>query len=288
MISRGLSTAAIRLSLVALDRLAAILDPTADRSVFCRQLRATPRGHRMRDKISRLRWSNDLLAIGCELMESAEQMTKGSRSAVRYRNGMIVALMSQRPYRLGVYCLLDVVLDPRRSEHYPHPHLTRAERYEIVCPKPHGETRRPKHTSRSRDRRRPGGGKHAPLLLPFPAELDVQMARYLETYRPILLRGACPALWVSNRGTRLSRLQTWKHVRHLTRSCPQLFRDSYATTLEQLQPGTSGHRTLGHTPFTHYDRYVARTPEMTIAAARRAGAILDKLAQGGLSKTDIG
>jgi integrase/recombinase XerD len=55
----------------------------------------------VRDKLSRVKPPQDLIALGERLMEEAEAATEGSatRRSVRYRDGLLIALLAYRPVR---------------------------------------------------------------------------------------------------------------------------------------------------------------------------------------------
>jgi hypothetical protein len=92
------------------------------------------------------------------------------------------------------------------------------------------------------------------------------------------------ALWISNRGTRLSSHQIFKDVARVTKKClglscaPHMFRDADATTVHARAPELASkiNIALGKRPDMTHRHYVAPSPQATIDASKRAGAIFDR------------
>jgi hypothetical protein len=214
-----------------------------------------------RDKLSRLKPPEELIALGKRLMDEAEAATEGSarRRAVRYRDGLIICLLT---YRLMRRKNLAMMLLGR--------HLVKvAGSWRIVFAAEEIKTRRRYDAA-------------------FPAALAPRLERYLDTYRPVLLRGGpkdgnSDALWVSEDGIQLTYEAVafqivFRTCREFGRSLsPHLFRDCAATAVAIDNPKHIGDASLilGHddhrTTEKHYNH--ARS----LQASRRHAAMLMRL-----------
>ena len=156
---------------------------------LCRSLKAQARP--ARDKLSRLKPPEELIALGERLMDEAEAAPGRSarRRAIRYRDGLMIALLAYRPVRRKNLAMM------RLGRHL----MKVGGRWRIVFAAEETKT-------------------HVPYEAVLPAALGPRLERYLDVHRPVLLRGkredgnpdAPPiypeldAVWVSEDGTQLS------------------------------------------------------------------------------------
>ena len=220
------------------------------------------RVHPVRDKLSRLRSTDELVALGEQLMDEAEAAPNWSvrRRAVGYRDGFLIALLVYRPVRhknLATMRLGSNLIKVGRLWH-------------IVFTADETKT-------------------HIPYEAVLPSALTPRLNRYLDVHRPVLLRrrqargranSKLHALWVSDRGNELGYGPIGKRIDVQTRLAfgrsvnPHLFRDAAATSIAIDNPkhigdaslvlGHAGHRTTEK----HYNH--ARSLE----ASRRHAATL--------------
>jgi integrase/recombinase XerD len=221
--------------------------------------RARPR----RDKLSRLKPTADLAALGERLMDEADTAPKWSkrREALCYRDGLIIVLLAYRPIRLKNLVMMRVGR-----------HLIKANgRWQILFSAE--ETK-----------------SHRAFEALLPA-LEPRFERYLTHYRPVLMSGKCPsrqadappihpefdALWVSGVGTQLAYSALADRITRQTRAAfgksisSHLFRDAAATSIAIDNPkhiGDASH-VLGHadhrTTEKHYNH--ARSLEASVRHA---------------------
>jgi integrase len=171
----------------------------------------------VRDKRARMQPAGELSKLGRALMQSAETALDKPllARAVRYRDGMMIALLAHRPLRGANFgaITLGVHLIPQRHE------------YALSFRAEEVKSRRP-------------------IITAVPATLVPALTRYIEYYRPLLLtRGgrqdpaSCDALWVSETGVALNPLSIPNRIKKHTKAafgkhiCPHLFRDCVATTI---------------------------------------------------------
>jgi integrase/recombinase XerD len=223
-----------------------------------------------RDKLSRLKQPQDLMALGERLMDEAEAISERSarRRAIRYRDGLMIALLAYRPIRRRNLAMMRLGC-----------HLVKVSGcWRIVFAAEETKTR-------------------VPYEAPLPAALGPTLERYLDVYRPVLLGvepadgnlGAPPihadvdAVWVSEDGIQLEYEAVANQIVFRTRQefgrsvSPHMFRDSAATAVAVDNPkhigdaslilGHAGHRTTEK----HYNH--ARSLE----ASRRHAAMLASL-----------
>ena len=193
----------------------------------------------VRDKRSKLRPSDELTATGLRLMAEAEAAVGGSlgRRANLYRDGLMLALLAMRPFRLTNFA--GIRLDQ---------HLRRVGSGWTICFAAE-ETK-----------------TRVPLELPFPEELVANLERYLDHWRRILLgKTSSDRLWISSWRTPMSEDSVRYRIRQTTARYfgsamwPHLFRDCLATHIavtdpEHVRMATPllGHRT-GRTTQKHYN-----------------------------------
>jgi integrase/recombinase XerD len=223
-----------------------------------------------RDKLSRVRPPQELIALGERLMDEAEAARGRSarRRALRYRDGLLIALLAYRPVRRKNLAMM------RLGRHL----MKVGGCWRIVFGAEETKT-------------------HVPYEAVLPAALGPRLERYLDLHRPALLRGeqedsnpdALPihagldAVWVSEDGTQLSYQNLGLQIFVRTRrefGCglfPHMFRDCVATAVAVDNPKHIGDASLilGHagqrTTEKHYNH--ARSLE----ASRRHAAMLASL-----------
>lgn len=220
---------------------------------------ATP----VRIKACRLQSAQTLEEFGRALMERAEddRLTPFQR-ALAYRDGLMIALLIRRPFRLKNFA--ELTLDE-----------------ELVwiagCP-------RLVFTAGQMKGKRP-------LEAPFPEPLLNELRHYLDVHRPFLLSlsrsartgGPERALWISREGRRLAEGSLRTAIKKRTRArfgqdlTPHLFRDASVTSLVRDEPASArltrvilGHASIDTTN-RHYNQ--ARMVETSI----RHSALLDDL-----------
>jgi len=225
-------------------------------------MRLGRRAEPVRNKRLRLRPARDLAYLGRRMMTSAEQEISWSRRhrAVHYRDGLMIALLASRPFRLRNFA--SIVLGTHLVQQSGRWWLrfaaseTKAKQlYEVAFPR---------------------------LLV---SELD----RYLTVHRPVLLAGesgqlspSTNALWVSEVGTRLESGALAARIRKHTKEAlgasipPHWFRDAAATSIavEDPQHVCDAHHLLGNTLSTTEKYY---NQASSLEASRRHQAMLAAL-----------
>ena len=191
-------------------------------------------------KIDRLRPSADLYRLGLKLMVEADedQARTPIRSATRYRDGLMIALLAARPLRASTFAALEL------GRHV----VMRGECYWLDVP---GEMTK----------------TASPMEMPVPIELTPYLVRYVGDHRLALLGGNSVAqLWITKLGNPLrahavrTRICKWTKQAFGTAITPHLFRDCAATSLAvedpvhvRLAAPLLGHRTLATTE-RHYNQ----------------------------------
>jgi integrase len=221
-----------------------------------------------------------LFALGLRLMaeaEAAEMQTSAAATAatategtvrmaaspqaallraVRYRDGLLIALLAVRPLRLRNLLGLEIgrtLCAAGNSEH------------RIVFDATETKTREP-------------------IEVGWPADLELQLCRYLDRYRPRLLgRGTSPMLWIGRFGKGTAEQTIRLAIIGRTRDglgvpiCPHLFRDCAATTIATEDPGHIGIASslLGHSSANTTDRHYRQAS--SINASRHYQAAMAEL-----------
>lgn len=198
-----------------------MIDPTADRTVLMRALRKLQKRARpVRDKRARMISPEALLKAGIRRMERVETEHHAKRDvqAGRYLDGLIMALLACRPIRRGTLVAMRL-----------HQHLTRRDdRYVILFDE--SETK----AGRDQEEELP------PALTPY-------IDRYLDHYRPVLLRDhQSDAVWVSAYRGPISEERLYQRFCAATLEelgvalCPHLARDIAATGTVMERPDLAG------------------------------------------------
>lgn len=244
------------------------------------KMKSTP----VREKWRRLQDTDDLLALGMDLMAAAEKCLMGQpfpaamswEGATQYRDGLMIALLALRPLRKKNFCAIQIGR-----------HLIRQKgRYALIFER--GETK-----------------NGQALELPFPPELVPALERYLNFYRPWLCRQtanrdprfpfklAGQYLWVSKTGSALSTERMYITVNHRTaerfgRSVnAHLFRDCAATTIATGDPEhvRITMSILGHTSMQTSERYYNHA--QGVDAARKMQEHILRLRHAAIQISDV-
>jgi integrase len=231
-------------------------------------------------KAGRVRSSAALLALGRGLMaevEAAEMATSAATmaaiatktllspttlsdvellQAIQYRDGLMIALLAVRPLRLRNLNGLEIgrtLCAVGGSEH------------QIVFGPTETKTREP-------------------IEVGWPTDLEPQLRRYLDRYRPRLLGGGNSLmLWIGRRGKPMANMSVRLAIIGRTRDKlgvpinPHLFRDCAATTIAIEDPSHIGIASslLGHSSTNTTDRHYRQAS--SINASRRYQAAITEL-----------
>jgi integrase/recombinase XerD len=233
-----------------------VLDPDADRSLVRRmQANLARRAPPSRAKRERMIAPALLFAAGLARMDRVghEQHRKHDVRNVRYRDGLMMAILAARAFRRGN-------LAQMRIGH----HIAKVDGV-YVCSFGAAETK---------NRRE--------LVEPLPAALTSYIDLYLAEVRPALLRGhASDAFWVSTYRRALSEQQIYTKVCTATeeelgvRLSPHLFRDALATGIATDDPEhiRMASRLLGHADPRTTERHYIHAQAL-IASRRYNGVVL--------------
>jgi integrase len=206
--------------------------------------------------------SPQLVDLGCELMMEAENgiCPRGFPPAVRYRNGLLIALLGYWPIRRRNLAMIEI----------GH-HLIE-----------HGDGYRIDFTAQETKQKRGIGFILPPVLV-------TALKRYLLFHRPVLLargpyRGAAgDALWVGADGGSLGAEGIYKAISEHTEAkfghavSPHRFRDAAATTIATEDPARVRDilAVLGHASLTTSEKYYNQAN--SIDASRAYHRALKKL-----------
>jgi integrase/recombinase XerD len=191
---------------------------------------------------------DQLMAFGVELMDEAERGMQGTplARASRYRDGLIIALLTACPLRRGNLAAIEI------GRHL----VRRGEGYWLLFDKTETKNR-------------------VGLEFPFPQMLIARLARYLSVHRSILCEGPAPKpeggrlkppgnrLWVSTSHSAMSVGAIYYRVTALTTDKfghpinPHLFRDCAATSIaiEDPEHVLITMNVLGHTTLRTSEKY---------------------------------
>jgi integrase/recombinase XerD len=232
-----------------------VLDPEADRSLVKRmQATLARRAPPSRAKRERMVPPSRLFAAGLARMDRVEheQHRKLDVRAVRYRDGLMMAILAARAFRRGNLAQMRV-----------GKHITKLDGV-YVCTFTAAETK---------NRRE--------LVEPLPAALTPYIDRYLEEVRPVLLRGyVSDAFWVSTYRAALSEQSIYTKICAATeeelgvRLSPHLFRDALATGIATDDPEhiRMASRLLGHADQRTTERHYIHAQAIT--ASRRYNEVV--------------
>ncbi len=253
-----LASATVATMIRNLNAMLRVMYPDLDRlglkhGVACLENQAEP----SRDKPARIRHSRELHEAGIGWMATAERDTElyPRLRAARYRDGLIVALLAVRPFRIANFTAIVM------GDHL----VAVGESYRLCFPAV--ETK-----------------NNTTIEVPFPEALISHLRRYIEHYRPVLLGDKTnDRLWISTRGTAMSEQAVYQQVCTVTQKIlgepinPHLFRDCAATSIVVDDPEHAMivARILGHRTLKTAERHYIHAGN--IKAARVIGAIITKI-----------
>jgi integrase/recombinase XerD len=250
----GNKTHTILARLQELYEAAQVMDPIKDWTWIRRVagiVRARPKI--TRDKKHKMVGTEDLFGLGLELMERARAEPNLPRAALIFRDGLIIAFVALRPFRLRNLAEVELDRTLRRN----------GDVWSLAFPDGDGTK------------------SGAPIEVPWPEILIPALEEWLDYWRPQLMDrphdGICPIggmLWVSQRRTPMTKAALYSQIVMRTRVAfgtpinPHLFRDCAATTLAQVDPEhvRIAAPLLTHRTFSTTERYYIRAN--TIAACR--------------------
>jgi integrase/recombinase XerD len=233
-----------------------VLEPDADRSLVMRmQANLARRAPPSRAKRERMIAPSLLFAAGLARMDRVEreQHRKLDVRNVRYRDGMMIAILTARAFRRGNLAQMRVGR-----------HISKIDGV-YVCSFTAAETK---------NRRE--------LVEPLPAALTRHIDHYLAEVRPALLRGhASDAFWVSTYRGPLSEQSIYTKICAATEEelgvklSPHLFRDALATGIATDDPEhiRMASRLLGHADPRTTERHYIHAQAL-IASRRYNGVVL--------------
>jgi integrase/recombinase XerD len=233
-----------------------VLDLDADRSLVRRmQANLARRAPPSRAKRERMVAPSLLFAAGLARMDRVEheRHRKHDVCNVRYRDGLLLAILAARAFRRGNLAQMRVGR-----------HISKVDSV-YVCTFAAAETK---------NRRE--------LVEPLPAALTPFIDRYIAEVRPALLRGhASDAFWVSTYRRALSEQSIYTKVCAATeeelgvRLSPHLFRDALATGIATDDPEhiRMASRLLGHADQRTTERHYVHAQAIT-ASRRYNGVVL--------------
>jgi integrase/recombinase XerD len=232
-----------------------VLDPAADRTLVRRmQANLARRAPPSRAKRERMIAPSLLFAAGLARMDRVdhEHHRKHDVRNVRYRDGLMMAILAARAFRRGNLAQMRVGR-----------HITKVDGV-YICTFGAAETK---------------NGRE--LVEPLPAELTSYIDHYLAEVRPALLRGhASDAFWVSTYRAALSEQSIYTKICAATaeelgvKLSPHLFRDALATGIATDDPEhiRMASRLLGHADPRTTERHYIHA--QAIAASRRYNGVV--------------
>jgi hypothetical protein len=200
-----------------------ILAPAEDWSWLSRAVRKLrSKARPVREKLSRLKPADVIEKLGFELMSRADnEIGLGFFTrALLFRDGFAIALLIRRPFRLrnfaGIRIHIHLVGDGLGMMAFSSTEMKSKRSFEVA----------------------------------FPENLRDSLRRYLEVYRPFLLRmdsrqQNCDALWISREGRAVDAGAFSKSIARRTKVAfgrdltPHLFRDASVTTLVRDAPASA-------------------------------------------------
>jgi integrase/recombinase XerD len=205
-----------------------------------------------REKHTRIVPSGALFELGRRLMEEAYRLPIERRSTlVQARDGLMIAMLASRPIRIGNFGAIEI-----------GPHLTEnGGLYRAAF--------RPEETKVGRS-----------IDFHYPDALTPHIARYLEVYRPLLLKGAkseTRRLWIAQ-GDPMVPGSIYFQIRRRTKEAfghrinPYLFRDCAATSIaiEDPEHVRIAAMILGHTSLSTTEKHHNQARMLTAARARNS------------------
>ncbi len=224
-----------------LQRMMVVIAPNGDWSWLARiYSRLKARAKPSRDKRPLMVGSAQLYEFGKELMASVEGAKfRARRRAIRYRDGLIIALLAARPLRIGNFSKIEIGRHLRRQ----------ADRYWLIFDADETKNGRP-------------------IEEPCPADLTSHLEHYLDRHRAFLVgdgaeNRAHRSLWVGRSGEALDESAVREQIKVHTREKfgvaihPHAFRHNLATSIaielpEHVRMATS---ILGQASLATTERY---------------------------------
>jgi integrase/recombinase XerD len=256
------STIALRLTDLLL--MAKNFEPATDWGFIARLAnRVRARESKPKNKRLYLRGSDELYALGHELMQSAGQQPSPVLTASRFRDGLMIALLALVGLRRKNFVQLRIGTELKKLD----------GRWVVEIS---GLTTK----------------THAPLEFDWPQALTDSLETYLEVHRPVLtarcyrwLTRAEDHLWVAQSGSALTEMAFYDIVRKRTKAAfglainPHAFRDAAATTLAIHDPEhvCVAAPVLGHRSLSTTEKYYNQAK--TLDAHRRYTDALSRLRQ---------
>ena len=219
-----------------------VLAPSLNLSFIKRiEARIRSRAKPARDKASRVIATDELVALGLDLMSTAPQQTTARLQAIQYRDGLVIAFLALRPWRRKNIAGMQL-----------HTNLIRHnESWMIVLSEQETKT-------------------HQRDIRTWPSELVPHLETYLAVHRPVLMsqsgRWTAPIddhLWVSSEASPQTQMSIYQQICKRTHAAfgiainPHMFRHSAATTLaiEDPEHVRISARILGHRSFQTTETY---------------------------------
>ena len=243
---------------------ALVMDPGGDWP-WLRRLTSRVRGlaDDRRDKRPRMVSAANLFELGCRLMADTQGTPR--QCAVRFRDGLVIALLAARPLRRRN--LAELTLH--------HSLVQRGRCWWLLLPDEETKTA-------------------TPLEMPWPEALHQQLETWLTIHRPLLAacRGrwhspASGAVWISADGSPMTQMALYDRITQQTKAAfglpmnPHLFRDCAATSIAIQDPENVriAASLLGHGSLATTERYynqarsleAARHWQDTLAELRARG-----------------
>jgi integrase len=203
------------------------------------------REYQPRSKAARIVTTTRLTALGTKLMEGATGVEAEIAAAVRYRDGLMIAVLALRPLRLRTFSLIRVGTHLRQV----------GEEWRMVFEDPELKSGRA-------------------FEITVPQALAPSLMHYLQEVRP-KFTGADrhDGLWASTKGRPLTSNAIARIITERTgealgqRVTPHLFRHCAATTIAVLQPGQIGvaRDLLGHSSLATTNAYYNKARSIDVS-----------------------
>ncbi len=234
----SVSPASVVNRLISVERALAVLEPTMDRTLLRRAIRRLPQMWDNTRKRARLKEPADLVELGLQLMDEAlkRPMTNARKNAAVYRDGLQIALLAMRPFRIRNFASIRICTHLRPQ----------GAGWRLVFEA--SETK----TSQQID-------------VAFPTELVSGLQTYLDHFRPLLAgdKYTGDRLWVGYYFTPLAahsmRLNIYKRTSKAfgVPINPHLFRDCAATSIAVHEPEhvRIAAAVLGHRSFATTEKF---------------------------------
>ena len=257
----GNARASILARVQELDAMARIIEPDGDWQ-FIRKIESKVRAqpdHSHDRKLAKLASTEELYALGRQLMVEAATASTPRLAAISFRDGLVIALLALRPMRRRNLAGL----------HINQTLLRFGEDWHICVEADQTKT-------------------HEPIEWPWPEALASDLETYLNLHHPVLSKGTGrwayhpaksgvlpasedSALWVSAHGTAMTGMALYQQIRIRTAHSlgkainPHMFRHAAATTLAIEDPDhvRMASSLLGHRSQATTERYYQMAQSLT-------------------------